>query len=306
MLLDEAPVIGFRVLKNDVVTVRAARDPDALAARLEGCERGEIEEFSRESRRRLALVAGNTSVVFRSLVTLTYPADFPADGKLVKEHWAAFRAALVRFLGEKPSYLWFLEFQRRGAPHFHVFLSAAMPEPHAVMKRANGRVRKECRTYWPWQDWLSETWFRIVGSGDPKHLRAGAAWEVIEKPDGAARYVSKEAHKTFQKVVPPDYRNVGRFWGCSRDVSAGVDEGIFVSATQAAMAKIFEASGFAPDGNPYTVIFGGAESFRKVIGTAADPRAPKSRVGKWREKLKGGDLIPAAVTRKPKPIHETD
>lgn len=301
---DECPVIGFRVLKNDVLTVRKARNPDELAARLEGAERGEIIEFSRESRRRLALVAGNCDVLFRSLVTLTYPREFPADGLLVKAHWAAIRSALMRWT-DRASYLWFLEFQKRGAPHIHVFLSAEMPAPLSEMSRRGGRVRKSCLTHWPWQDWLSRRWFEIVGSGDEKHLRAGAAWEVIEKPDGAARYVSKEAHKCFQKIVPQGFRNVGRFWGCSRDVSGSVGEGQFIPATPAAMAKIFPSAAFDPDGDPWAVIFGGADSVRDALAAGADPRAPKSRLGKWKAKFPTGELISGGRGRKQKHVHET-
>lgn len=266
-IYDSAPVVGFRVLKNDVLTVREARYPDELAGRLEGAVRGKIEYLSHASRKRLALVAGNSPVVFRSFVTVSYPREFPCDGKLVKKHLHALLAALRRKCGAL-EYLWFLEFQRRGAPHLHLFLDHALPEPLAEMNRAAGRVRKVCRVNWQSQNWLSDRWFRIVNSGDPRHLRAGAAWEVIEKPDGAARYVAKESYKTFQKVVPPAFQNVGRFWGCSGNVSP--DEGYIVRASKAEIAKVFPAS-IDPAGNPFPVMFSAAEEYRKIRDTAKDP-----------------------------------
>lgn len=272
----EAPVIGFRVMKRDVLTVRAARDPDALAERLEGCRRGKIETLSMDSRRRLALVAANTHVIFRSFVTVTYPREFPCDGKDVKRHLSALLQALRRKC-PGVSYLWFLEFQRRGAPHLHIFLSAAMPEPLSELHRKSGRVRKVVRTHRPWQAWLSSAWFEIVGSGDPKHLKAGAAWEVMEKPDGAAAYVAKESYKTFQKVVPAGFQNVGRFWGTSRDVPP--DEGVLVRATEKQVKEIFPAGCFDSDGNPYPVLFGAAEAYEKIRDTAADPEKMRACLG---------------------------
>ena len=279
-IYDSAPVVGFRVMRNDVVTVRAARNPEELAARLENAgPRGEIEYLSGKSRRRLALVAGNSPVVFRSFVTVSYPEKFPCCGKVVKKHLHALLAALRRRCG-RLEYLWFLEFQRRGAPHLHLFLDHALPEPLSVMNRKAGRVRKECRVHWPSQDWLSARWFEIVGSDDEKHLRAGAAWEVIEKPDGAARYVAKESYKTFQKVVPEGFRNVGRFWGVSRGVSP--DEGRMVFAGKEKMAEIFGADAMDENGNPFPVLFSGAAAYEKIRDTKDDP----AKIREWFELTK--------------------
>lgn len=279
----EAPIVGFRMLKNDVQIIRKARNPEELAERLEGAERGNIEFLSGRSRRRLAIVAGNCDVVFRSFVTLTYPAEFPCDGKIVKRHLHAVLAALRRKC-PGVSYLWFLEFQKRGAPHLHVFLSAEMPGPLETMKRAGGRVRKSVQTYFPWQDWLSSRWFEIVGSGDAKHLRAGAAWEVVEKPDGAARYVAKECYKTWQKVVPEDFQSVGRFWGCSRDVR--VDPGREVFCGVVKMQKIFESGCFDSEGEPFPVLFGAAESSRKFL----ESDAPNAKRRAWHKGSPQKDL----------------
>jgi hypothetical protein len=60
---------------------------------------------------------------------------------------------------------------------------------------------------------LSAAWYRIVGSGDEKHLRAGICWKAIEHTEGALRYASKHAAKPHQKQVPWQDQNVGRFWG---------------------------------------------------------------------------------------------
>jgi hypothetical protein len=291
---DTAPISGFKVLKNDVLPVRTARDPDELAARLDGTVRGKIEALSFESRKRLALLAGNCSVEFRSFVTLTYPAEFPCDGLIVKRNLHAILAALRR---KCPGleYLWFLEFQRRGAPHFHAFLSTEIPAPLSPLNRRSGRVRKTVMIHRPWQAWISRRWYDIVGSGDPKHLAAGAAWEQVEKADGAARYVAKECYKTFQKVVPADFQNVGRFWGCSRGVSLVEERD--VKCCEADLRQIFPPECFREDGSPHSVLFSAADSYRKIMDTPADPVKIKAWRNGSKEKLlpKLASISPAGV-----------
>lgn len=43
-------------------------------------------------------------------------------------------------------------------------------------------------------------------------------WQEVREQDGAKRYALKYALKTYQKTVPEQYQDVGRFWGNSRDV----------------------------------------------------------------------------------------
>jgi hypothetical protein len=121
------------------------------------------------------------------MLTLTYPEEFPTDGRVVKRHWITFRKWLMR---RGLSGLWFLEFQERGAPHFHVFL--------------NGRVPAEE---------VSKHWFKVVGSGDIKHLYAGTKVELLREQHAAAAYAVKYAVKAEQKGVPEGFEAVGRFWG---------------------------------------------------------------------------------------------
>jgi hypothetical protein len=155
--------------------------------------RGKIDKLSEESLRRLAFVASNTAIEFTAMITLTYPAEFPGTGKTVKTHLNRFLAWL-RSRGIK-SYLWFLEFQRRGAPHVHLLIDG-----------------------WIDKDAVARRWYAAVGSGDEKHLRAGTRTERIRERRGGAHYAVKYAAKAEQKRVPAGFRDVGRFWGHSRDV----------------------------------------------------------------------------------------
>ena len=156
--------------------------------------------MSDDSLRRLAFVANNADCEFPSMITLTYPSEFPCSGVEVKRHLNHFLLCLKRHLG-KVLYLWFLEFQKRGAPHFHILLSVGLPED-----RWDRGLEYA---------WLSNTWYRVVGSGDEKHLQAGTRWEDLREVEGGRHYVVKYASKTYQKQVPGGFRDVGRFWAHS-------------------------------------------------------------------------------------------
>lgn len=160
-------------------------------------ERGDINELSHNSLMRMAFVAHNTSINFDVMVTLTYPKNYPSDGKAVKYHLKKFLLWLTRST-DVVSYFWFMEFQRRGAPHFHIFTYGG-----DVIRR-----KKD----------VSKRWYEIVDSGDEKHLKAGTRTEKLRVPDAAGRYAAKYASKPYQKKVPKDYQNVGRWWGHSKDV----------------------------------------------------------------------------------------
>jgi hypothetical protein len=162
--------------------------------------RGEITGLSQRSRNRLALVGRNVYGVTH-LMTLTYPGewlDVCQDGRRLKQQLNAFLMALRR-AHPGIGYLWFLEFQRRGAPHLHIGVTA--------------RVDRL---------WLSLTWARVVGAAGEerrRHELAGTNVEQIRSEDGFARYVAKYASKWEQKVVPAYFTGVGRMWGCGGGLS---------------------------------------------------------------------------------------
>jgi hypothetical protein len=88
-----------------------------------------------------------------------------------------------------------MEFQRRGAPHFHLMLFDA-----------------------PFIDrsWLSLAWFRCVGSWDWKHLKAGTNIEGVHGAGETARvvaYVSKYMAKVYVRQSTSGSDTIGRVWG---------------------------------------------------------------------------------------------
>jgi hypothetical protein len=198
---------SFEVYKNDVV-VRRNRDVVLPENRP---TRSEIGYFSARARKRLAFVAANTDVEFVTMITLTYPGQFETDGKEVKRHLNLFLKRFARRYEHE--YLWFLEFQQRGAPHYH------------VLSNVNRNSIDEL--------WLSESWYEIVGSQDAKHLLAGTRVERLRKT--GARYAVKYAYKMRQKNVPAEYQNVGRFYGYSTAVKPKA-----IAETWGDIDKIFE------------------------------------------------------------------
>jgi hypothetical protein len=132
------------------------------------------------------------------MITLTYPAEFPLDGRTVKEHLDRIAQKLVAYghvelnrVQQAPRVFWFLEFQGRGAPHFHLFTNFGIAP----------------RT-------LSEMWYNIVGSDDKRHLMAGTRVEKLRTgKGGTVSYAAKYASKSEQKTVPAGFEGVGRFWG---------------------------------------------------------------------------------------------
>ncbi|MCK5292649.1 MAG: hypothetical protein KAR39_11625, partial [Thermoplasmata archaeon] len=102
---DPGPIVGVQIFRRDVVVKRRGR-------RHPNCEntntgRGKIMFLSKKSRKRLAFIANNTGVVFRTMITLTYPGEFPNDGEDVKRNLHTFLIWCKRFF-KRPSYLWFL------------------------------------------------------------------------------------------------------------------------------------------------------------------------------------------------------
>lgn len=155
-----------------------------------------------------------------AMVTLTYPGDWEIvapDGASVKRHIVLWRKRFQREYGEPARYIWKLEFQRRGAPHIHMW----MAPPISPGRSGRGFAQ-----------WLSETWAQVVDHPDPeqreRHRLAGTAVDVRNglkacDPKRLAIYFTKHSSpnlhgdKEYQHIVPELWqqpgRGPGRFWG---------------------------------------------------------------------------------------------
>lgn len=202
-----------------------------------------VSEWSRKSRSNMtrALSELDYAPMFAgdqvpAMVTLTYPGDWVAvapSGKVVKEHVRTLMKRWARRWGAEPVYLWKLEFQRRGAPHLHLFI---VP-PGDSVSMGGGRFASA---------WLASTWAAVVGAewcGTPcwektpagarrpccergRHRLAGTGIDVKEgarckDPKRLAVYFKKHGGaaggKEYQHQVPMQWRTTttgpGRFWG---------------------------------------------------------------------------------------------
>lgn len=157
-------------------------------------KRGTVKLFSRGSRQRLRVLLAslnqNACAYLPLLVTLTYPRSWPAEPRQWKRHLDSFSKRLARSYPAAAA-VWVIEFQKRGAPHFHLIVFGV------------SRIEKT---------WLSRAWYEVVGSGDERHLRAGT--QVVQAKSWRALqgYISKYVSKQDSKELNiPD--GIGRWWG---------------------------------------------------------------------------------------------
>lgn len=192
-----------------------------------------ITEFSSESRSRMTSVLPSLDYapMFASngvaaMVTLTLPGegweqlvpDLPTFKKML---WH-FQKEYARAWGSRPVAVWKMEFQRRGAPHVHLFM---------VPPTGTARGRGVARDF---PNWLSITWAKIVGAplgsvARKNHELAGTGIDYREgarfsDPRRIAVYFSKHgqfADKEYQNEMPEHWRRAivegrsggARFWG---------------------------------------------------------------------------------------------
>jgi hypothetical protein len=183
------------------------------------------------------------------MLTLTYPGIFPRSGDIVKGDVGYMTTWLKRNITD--DYLWFLEFQKRGAPHIHILLTndTILPYQRAVVGlKWTERVVTS--------DWFlfglgaaidepigSITYAQAYGSQVYKAAAVAChpkTWELIRDDGGARRYVTKYAAKQYQKEVPEMFQDVGRFWGCSRDVKP---QGITIDVTDEEVRQFLSENG---------------------------------------------------------------
>lgn len=159
-------------------------------------KRGVVRGFSHAARRRLMRRINSVNrLAYREVpafLTLTYPREYSSEPSVYRAHCRAFLKRLRRHFGEVPV-IWRLEFQRRGAPHFHMLCFDVA---------ATDQVR----------DWCLVNWYEVVGSGDRRHLRHGADLQRLKSWKHVCVYLSKYLAKPDPKRrhghIP-----VGRYWG---------------------------------------------------------------------------------------------
>jgi hypothetical protein len=227
----------------------------------EGTPGAVISEWSRKSRANMVktLAMLDYAPLFSgggtpAMVTLTLPGDWQTVAPTSKD-WTrmvdTFRKRFEKAWGRPLAAVWKKEFQGRGAPHLHLFMTVPQGtvtlEEHPLERRRRAYAKELMgwrfvpRPMGPeigpadaavltFPEWLSATWADVVGHPDwhelCKHWRAGTGIDYREgdkatDPQRLAVYFSKHSAagggaKEYQHNVPAlwvDSGSVGRFWG---------------------------------------------------------------------------------------------
>ncbi len=226
------PIIGISVYPNGVLRVKRESKLQGKFDYEKGRRERPIVKFSNKSMARLVATANATKVTFKSMLTLTYPSMHPLAGETIKRDMNRF-LTMVRDRGWG-DYLWFLEFQQRGAPHFHILMTTPTITARMRITVAETWVGRMAKS-----DWLMGQTITEAAKQDKCHWEVmgkvlskayfftfrSETWQLLKSEDGARRYATKYAVKEKQKTPPINFEGVGRFWGCSKIVNLG--EGIY-------------------------------------------------------------------------------
>lgn len=190
--------------------VKVSKPKIFYAGQYGGGGRGGISKFTRQSRGRLLRKLASILVEYLPVfLTLTYPAEFPSDAEVWKRHLDNFAKRLMRRF-PKAGFIWKLEPQKRGAPHYHLMVWG-VDYAHLLF-------------------WAGKSWYQVVGSGDEKHLRAGTRVEKIRSWRGVMSYASKYMAKVEE--LPEGWNKPGRFWGTRGNIPFAEIERISLSDYQ--------------------------------------------------------------------------
>lgn len=164
-------------------------------------KQGDIQEFSYKSRSRMLkrinqVDPERTHLLYH--VTLTYPERFPTDGETHKTDLDVFIKRIKRMFGKQVELLWKLEFQSRGAPHYHILLF--IPDEYSLYYLREWFKRN-------WREVAQRFWDEKIEN----HKRVSC--DPVDCLRKAGFYLSKYLTKKEDDTPP----NQGRYWGCTRN-----------------------------------------------------------------------------------------
>ncbi len=159
-----------------------------------GGKRGKVQHFSADSRYRLFRLLHQLKFERVTFVTLTYPAEFPTNPRKYKAHLKEYRRRFEARYGKVPA-VWRLEFQERGAPHYHLMYLDA--------------------PFVPVPDWCA-LWSDVIHTKDENHRKIGVDVKLITQGKEAglvASYLGKYVAKVDERCNVDSERSPGRWWG---------------------------------------------------------------------------------------------
>jgi hypothetical protein len=131
---------------------------------------------------RTLLVGALSKALF---ITLTYSRDFPTRGQN-RNHLDRFIRRLLRRYPEA-CIVWSLEYQRRGAPHYHLLVLGVDEIP--------------------WQ-WLKQKWNEVIASDCLTWAAATISISSVKDVDSIIGYLTEHGRS---ERIPEEH--IGRFWG---------------------------------------------------------------------------------------------
>ena len=248
-------------------------------------KRSLVTEFSRASRLRLLqkMATIKSSGLKSVFLTLTYGQEFPSPRE-AKRHLDNFMKRIKRH-HDCVSGFWRLEFQERGAPHFHLLLFGLPFVPKETLATLWGEIVGQ--RYWDNSVFpMRPPFTRIEALASHKHASRYVA-KYVAKSDAVgsgfniASYLTAEGH-FIHPVTLEDCGSIGRFWGVFNAsclpladlveiiVNGGGVEALKVlrRALAATRWRVDEASRFGFflfEDNPYTW----CEYFEELLGVRA-------------------------------------
>lgn len=184
-------------------------------------KRGAVSGFSGKSRSRmLALVSSLNRQILPIFVTLTYDDEWDNDPLAWKSDLDTFGKWLLRAYPQS-CFIWKLEPQKRGAPHFHLLVYGIPFLPWQAVAVRWVEIVNQCRLpkNFPvekgrlgaaaYRRWVVNN---IENYDVMNHLLAGVRVEAIRSRNGVMCYCSKN-YMGKECELPAGWEKVGRFWG---------------------------------------------------------------------------------------------
>jgi len=188
-------------------------------------DRGRIMDQSVASRLRAAWTFLAAECTWLAMTTLTWRFN-PEEGffhptRAEVERAFDYMRRKFRARWGEPVDAWIMEMHRSGVPHIHLFHAAESAFGMYIRKHAHLELIE--RRGVPRQivrggadHWMVDAWLRATRRGDDEatqRKQRGGIIELFDSPQGAARYVAKEAAKRYQKELPAEYPDgLGQWW----------------------------------------------------------------------------------------------
>jgi len=161
-------------------------------AQVGGGLRGSVSGFSRRSRKRLIELLCKLDEIDDALFwTLTYPSEFPDQFDVFKRDLDTFLKRVKRRWPDA-AWIWRVEPQQRGAPHYHLI----------IWNIPNGLRRVRL--------WVTLAWAQIAHQHDKHNGEYATRVERINSRRHAMHYASKYSAKVSGE---DDQKQWGRRWG---------------------------------------------------------------------------------------------